>query len=156
MKKAFIIFTFLLLSFTFLKGQNTKVFETPNFQIEYPEFLMTSNDEGIINIYPTGEIGAITISGYKDLDLSQAEVKNLILTITGSQENPESIKVKKSGNKIEYYYDYNDTERDGIWTTKTIQKNDVLYVVSIFCKTNLWNGNIKNQFIDSFKSFKLK
>ncbi len=156
MKNLLLISSFIFLSFSFIKGQNTKVFETPNFQIQYPEFWTTTNDEGIINIFPTGEIGAITISGYKDLNLSEAEVKNLMLTVINSQENPDLIKVKKSGNKTQYDYEYHDPEKEGEWTAKIIVDKGLLYLVTIFCKSNLWNGNIKNQFLDSYKSFKLK
>ena len=148
-------FLFVLLVSTTVQAQVEK-YESEFFSIDYPQFWNATNDDGIINIFPNGEIGAITISGYKDLNLSDEEIKNLMLHTIESPESPEKVNVKKSRNQTEYSYSYEDTAKNGHWTAKILIKNQLLYFVTIFCQTKYWNGNYKKQFLESYNTFKIK
>lgn len=146
----------VLLLFSFTGTDTARTFETANFTIQYPDLWRTTNDDGIINIFPDNEIGSITISGYRDLNLNEEQTKMLLLKAIGSPENPEKIKVKKHRGSLTYSYFYDDASQNAVWTAKAVVQGDLLYIVSIFCKKPYWNGNYKNLFLESYNSFKIK
>lgn len=146
----------LILLFSFKGTEATQTFETANFSIQYPDLWRATNDEGIINIFPDSEIGAITISGYRDLNLNEAQTKTLLLKAIGSHEDPDKIKLKKQRGSLIYSYDYDDAPQNAVWTAKAVVRGDLLYIVTIFCKKPYWNGNYKALFLESYNSFKIK
>ncbi len=150
----YIIAFFFLLSFK--SADVTQKFETDNFVIEYPDLWRATNDDGIINIFPDNEIGAITISGYRELELNEEQTKMLILDVIGSQESAEKVSVKKIRGGKEYSYEFVDEKQKAAWKAKVIANDKLLYLVTIFCESKYWNGNYKNLFIESYNSFKIK
>jgi len=155
MKKLLVAFAFLLASFSF--AQKSTVFDTANYSIHVPDGWKTTNDSDIINIFPAGEMGAITISEYHDLDLPKEETKKFILALY--QSSDDESKVKSSRGKkgyTEYFYEYLDEKDQLFWVTKVFQKNKELYLISINCNQKYWNGHYMMLFNEAFNSFKIK
>ena len=152
----------LLLFSAFLSGslflaQKTMTYDSPNYSINVPEGWKSTNDSDIVNIFPTSEIGAITISEYHGLDLPKAETKKFVLDLYKSQD--QESKVKESRSKkgyTEYYYEYFDPKEKLFWITRAFQKDKELYLVTINCGQKFWNGNYMTLFNETFNSFKIK
>jgi len=155
MKKALLAFTFL--SGSLLFAQKSKVYDSPNYSINVPDGWKSTNDSDIINIFPTNEIGAVTISEYHDLEIPKAEMKKFILALYKSNEEENKIKENK-GKKgyTEYFYEYFDEKEKLFWITRAFQKDKNLYLVSINCGQKFWNGNYMSLFNETFNSFKIK
>lgn len=143
----------LATSFSFLKPQ---VLETSNFKMDYPENWKVTNDDGIFNVFPDNEIGAITISGYENLNLPDADVKKFILELNSANQPETAVKSKKVGGATEYYYDFEDQQSKITVMTKLIKKNNLVYIITLNCKTKYWNGQYRSQFLETYNSFKLK
>ncbi|MET3538079.1 hypothetical protein [Chryseobacterium limigenitum] len=154
-KKSILIVTLLLGFFSF--AQKLKVYENPNYSINLPDGWKAMNEGDIVNIFPTNEIGAITISEYHDLNLPKTETKKFILALYKSSDDESKIK-SKNGKKgyTEYFYEYLDEKEKLFWITKVFQKDKDLYLVSINCGQKYWNGNYMTLFNDTFNSFKIK
>ena len=93
MKK--ILFFSAMLTGSLFFAQKAKVYESPNYSINVPDGWKSTNDSEIINIFPTSQIGAITISEYHDLTLPKEEVKKFILALYQSQDQENKVKDKK-------------------------------------------------------------
>ncbi|MCY0968125.1 hypothetical protein [Chryseobacterium wangxinyae] len=157
MKKTLLIFLVLFHLTVFAQKTNTEVFESENYSIVMPDTWKITNDDGIVNIFPTNQIGAVTISEYHDLELPKAETKKFILALYNSSEDEK--KIKSSGGKkgyTEYFYEYLDEKDQLLWITKVFQKNKDLYIISINCENKYWNGNYMKVFNETFDSFKIK
>lgn len=157
MKKIFLLITFLYSIVSFSQKIKTELYDSENYSIETPDTWKLTNDEGIINIFPTSQIGAITISEYHDLDLPKTEMKKFILALYQSEDDEK--KVKNTGNKkgfAEYRYEYLDEKEKIFWVTKVYQKNKELYLITINCQQKHWNGNYMKLFNEAFESFKIK
>ncbi|WBV56806.1 hypothetical protein AAEU33_18475 [Chryseobacterium sp. Chry.R1] len=156
MRKNLIAGLILMLGcFTF--AQKTAVYESTNYTINVPEGWKSTNDDDIVNIFPSNEIGAITISEYHDLNIPKEETKKFILALYKS--NDEESKVKSGKGKkgyTEYTYEYFDDHDKLFWITKVFQKEKNLFIISINCGQKYWNGNYMNLFNDTFNSFKIK
>ncbi|WP_415326595.1 hypothetical protein [Chryseobacterium sp. MMS23-Vi53] len=157
MKKIILALSFFVGCFSFAQGVPTKVYENPNYSITVPEVWKVTNDEEIINIFPSNQIGAITISEYHDLNLPKTETKKFILALYKSEDDEKKIK-SKSGKKgyTEYFYEYFDEKEKLFWITKVFQKDKDLFLVSINCEQKYWNGNYMKLFNETFDSFKIK
>lgn len=157
MKKTAFLFAILFSLSLFAQKSDTEVFESENYQITMPNTWKVTNDEGIVNIFPNNQIGAITISEYHDLELPKGETKKFILALYNSSDDEKKI---KSGNGkrgfTEYFYEYFDEKEKLVWLTKVFQKNKELYIVSINCQQKYWNGNYMKVFNETFDSFKIK
>lgn len=157
MKKIFLLITFLYSIVLFSQKIKTELYDSENYSIETPDTWKLTNDDGIINIFPTSQIGAITISEYHDLDLPKTEVKKFILALYQSEDDEK--KVKNTGYKkgfAEYRYEYLDVKEKIFWVTKVYQKNKELYLITINCQQKHWNGNYMKLFNEAFESFKIK
>lgn len=157
MKKILLTTAFLLSIFSFSQDLPTEIYESENYSIEMPETWKATNDSGIVNIFPTSQIGAITISEYHELDLPKEEVKKFILALYHSTDDEK--KVKNTGSKkgfAEYHYEYLDEKENIFWITKVYQKNKELYLLTINCQQKYWNGNYMKLFNEAFESFKIK
>ncbi|MCY0977457.1 hypothetical protein PGH12_18985 [Chryseobacterium wangxinyae] len=157
MKKTLLIFSVLFHLTVFAQKTDTEVFESENYSIVMPDTWKITNDDGIVNIFPTNQIGAVTISEYHDLELPKAETKKFILALYNSSEDEK--KIKSSGGKkgyTEYFYEYLDEKDQLLWITKVFQKNKDLYIISINCENKYWNGNYMKVFNETFESFKIK
>lgn len=151
---AMLLFTGLLV---FSQSVPTKVYEQENYSITLPEGWKVTDDSNIINIFPSNEVGAITISEYHDLNLPKAEIKKFILALYKSSDDESRIK-SKSGKKgyTEYRYEYFDDQQKLFWITKVLQKDKDLFLVTINCGQKYWNGNYMKLFNEAFDSFKIK
>jgi hypothetical protein len=151
---AMLLFTGLLV---FSQSVPTKVYEQENYSITLPEGWKVTDDSNIINIFPSNEVGAITISEYHDLNLPKAETKKFILALYKSSDDESRIK-SKSGKKgyTEYRYEYFDDKQKLFWITKVLQKDKDLFLVTINCGQKYWNGNYMKLFNEAFDSFKIK
>lgn len=149
-----LLFTGLLV---FSQSVPTKVYEQENYSITLPEGWKVTDDSNIINIFPSNEVGAITISEYHDLNLPKAETKKFILALYKSSDDESRIK-SKSGKKgyTEYRYEYFDDKQKLFWITKVLQKDKDLFLVTINCGQKYWNGNYMKLFNEAFDSFKIK
>lgn len=157
MKKTLLIVTFLLSVYSFSQKLGSELYESENYSITVPDTWKATNDEGIVNIFPTNQIGAITISEYHDLELPKAEVKKFILALYNSSDDEK--KVKNTGSKkgySEYQYEYFDEKEKLFWITKLYQKNTDMFLISINCQEKHWNGNYMKVFNEAFESFKIK
>jgi hypothetical protein len=157
MKKTFFITAFLLSFFSFSQDLGKELYESENYSISKPDTWKATNDDGIVNIFPTNEIGAITISEYHNLDLPKTDIKKFILALYNSSD--EEKKVKNTGTKkgySEYQYEYFDDKEKLFWVTKLYQKDQNIFLVSINCQEKHWNGNYMKVFNEAFDSFKIK
>ncbi|WP_241486019.1 hypothetical protein [Chryseobacterium angstadtii] len=155
MKKILLVSAFL--SAGLFLAQKAKVYESPGYSINVPEGWKSTNDSDIVNIFPTNEVGAITISEYHGLELPKTEMKKFILALYQSAD-PES-KIKESKGKkgyTEYFYEYFDEKEKLFWITRAFQKDKDLYLVAINCGQKFWNGNYMSLFNETFNSFKIK
>jgi len=155
MKK--VLFFSALITGSLFFAQKAKVYENPNYSINVPEGWKSTNDSEIVNIFPTSEIGAITISEYHGLELPKEQMKKFVLDLNKSTD-PEN-KVKESRSKkgyTEYFYEYFDEKGKLFWITKAFQKDKDLYLITINCGQKFWNGNYMTQFNETFNSFKIK
>ncbi|MFY1046581.1 hypothetical protein [Chryseobacterium sp. GP-SGM7] len=157
MKKTFLIVAFLLSIYSFSQKLGIELYESEHYSITMPDTWKATNDEGIVNIFPTNQIGAITISEYHDLELPKAEVKKFILALYNSSDDEK--KVKNTGSKkgySEYEYEYFDEKEKLLWITKLYQKNTDMFLITINCQEKHWNGNYMKVFNETFDSFKIK
>ena len=157
MKKIVLITTLLLSVYSYAQKLGTELYESENYSITMPDTWKATNDDGIVNIFPTNEIGAITISEYHDLDLPKTEVKKFILALYNSQDDEKKVKI--TGSKkgyTEYQYEYFDEKEKLFWFTKLYQKDKNFFLVSINCQQKHWNGNYMKVFNETFESFKIK
>ena len=155
MKNWFLLF-FLLPLFSIAQNKSNSVVESDFFSINLPDLWKSSNDEGIYNLYPDNQIGAITISGYDNLNLSDAEMKQFVLNLYGRKDSTEAVIAKFVRGATEYHYDFVDETEKIQWQTKVIKKNNIIYIVSLLCPTKYWSGNYKILFLETYNSFKLK
>ncbi|QXU49453.1 hypothetical protein KYG33_22335 [Chryseobacterium sp. D764] len=156
MMKKILLFSAIVTGSLFF-AQKAKVYENSNYSINVPDGWKSTNDSEIINIFPTSQIGAITISEYHDLALSKEEVKKFILALYPSQDQVNKVKDKRSQKGYtEYLYEHFDEKEKLFWITKVFQKDKNLYLVSINCGQKFWNGNYMTQFNETFNSFKIK
>lgn len=156
MKKNLIVVLALMLG-CYSFAQKAKVYESANYSINVPEGWKSMNDNDIVNVFPTNEIGAITISEYHDLNIPKEETKKFILALYKS--NDEESKVKSSKGKkgyTEYFYEYFDEHDQLFWITRVFQKDKDLFIISINCGKKYWNGNYMSLFNETFNSFKIK
>jgi hypothetical protein len=152
-----ILFSAAVFTGSLFFAQKAKVYESPNYSINVPEGWKSTNDSEIVNIFPTSEIGAITISEYHGLELPKEQMKKFVLDLNKSTD-PEN-KVKESRSKkgyTEYFYEYFDEKGKLFWITKAFQKDKDLYLITINCGQKFWNGNYMTQFNETFNSFKIK
>jgi hypothetical protein len=157
MKKTLFLFAILFSLSLFAQKSDTEVFESGNYQITMPNTWKITNDEGIVNIFPSNQIGAITISEYHDLELPKEETKKFILALYNSSDDEKKIKSNSSKRGFtEYFYEYFDEKEKLFWLTKVFQKNKEMYIVSINCQQKYWNGNYMKVFNETFDSFKIK
>ncbi|KNB60777.1 hypothetical protein [Chryseobacterium sp. Hurlbut01] len=157
MKKTLFLFAILFSLSLFAQKSDTEVFESENYQITMPNTWKITNDEGIVNIFPSNQIGAITISEYHDLELPKEETKKFILALYSSSDDEKKIKSNSSKRGFtEYFYEYFDEKEKLFWITKVFQKNKEMYIVSINCQQKYWNGNYMKVFNETFDSFKIK
>ncbi|WP_439479418.1 hypothetical protein [Chryseobacterium aquaticum] len=157
MKKTLFLFAILFSLSLFAQKSDTEVFESENYQITMTNTWKITNDEGIVNIFPSNQIGAITISEYHDLELPKEETKKFILALYNSSDDEKKIKSNSSKRGFtEYFYEYFDEKEKLFWLTKVFQKNKEMYIVSINCQQKYWNGNYMKVFNETFDSFKIK
>ncbi|KUJ56660.1 hypothetical protein [Chryseobacterium aquaticum] len=157
MKKTLFLFAILFSLSLLAQKSDTEVFESENYQITMPNTWKITNDEGIVNIFPSNQIGAITISEYHDLELPKQETKKFILALYNSSDDEKKIKSNSSKRGFtEYFYEYFDEKEKLFWLTKVFQKNKEMYIVSINCQQKYWNGNYMKVFNETFDSFKIK
>lgn len=157
MKKTLFLFAILFSLSLLAQKSDTEVFESENYQITMPNTWKITNDEGIVNIFPSNQIGAITISEYHDLELPKQETKKFILALYNSSDDKKKIKSNSSKRGFtEYFYEYFDEKEKLFWITKVFQKNKEMYIVSINCQQKYWNGNYMKVFNETFDSFKIK
>lgn len=155
MKKILLFYTFLSGSLFF--AQQAKLYDSPNYSINIPEGWKSTNDSDIVNIFPTNEIGAITISEYHGLDLPKEEMKKFVLALYQSGDAENKVKENKSKKGYtEYFYEYFDEKEKLFWITRAFQKEKDLYLVTINCGQKFWNGNYMTLFNETFNSFKIK
>lgn len=157
MKKIFLFAALFLSICSFSQELPTEPYEGENYSIEIPDTWKATNDEGIVNIFPINQIGAITISEYHNLELPKNEVKKFILALYNSADDDKN--VKSSGSKrgfTEYHYEYFDEKENIFWITKVYQKDKELYLLTINCQKKYWNGNYMKLFKEAFESFKIK
>ena len=157
MKKIILIFSFVISIFSFSQKLGTELYENENYSIEKPDTWKATNDDGIINIFPTNQIGAITISEYEDLNLPKTEIKKFILALYKSSDDEKKIKSGSSKKGYtEYNYEYFDEHEKIFWVTKVFNKDKKLYLLTINCQQKYWNGNYMKLFNEAFASFKIK
>ena len=150
------ILLFLLVPFWAFTQTKESVVESDNFTINIPNLWKATNDEGIYNIFPDNKLGAITISGYENLNLTEEEIKKFIIDLYGRNDNIHEVKTKSNKGSTEYHYNFVENADNTTWTTKIVKKNQLIYIVSIHCPTKFWSGNYKNLFLETYNSFKLK
>ena len=157
MKNIIVALFFIISSFSFAQSVPTTVYENQSYSITLPQGWKVTNDSDIINIFPSNQIGAITISEYHDLNLPKAETKKFILALYQSADDEKKVK-SKSGKKgyTEYFYEYFDEKEKLVWITKVLQKDKDMFLVSINCTQKYWNGNYMKLFNEAFESFKIK
>ena len=155
--KRILAFTAFLLLLSFTAAQKlSQTYETENFKIQYPDFWKATNDEGIINLFPENQIGAVTISGYDTIDFPLEETPKFILDMYSSEDSASKVQSKTSGGVSTYYYEYTDDQKKELWMTKVIRKGKLFYILTINIPVKYWSGNYKNDFQETFNSFKLK
>lgn len=157
MKKIIFLFSVFVSVLSFSQKLGTELYDSENYSIEMPDTWKATNDEGIVNIFPTNQIGAITISEYDDLNLPKEEIKKFILALYKSSDEAEKIKTGKSKKGfIEYNYEFFDEHEKIFWITKVLQKEKKLYLLTINCQQKYWNGNYMKLFNEAFETFKIK
>ena len=157
MKKIIFLFSVFVSVLSFSQKLETELYDSENYSIEMPDTWKATNDAGIVNIFPTNQIGAITISEYDDLDLPKEEIKKFILALYKSSDEAEKIKTGKSKKGFtEYNYEFFDEHEKIFWITKVLQKEKKLYLLTINCQQKYWNGNYMKLFNEAFETFKIK
>lgn len=150
---------FIILFFLgyFISAQKKQTYENTSYSISFPEGWMAMNETDIVNIFPTSQIGAVTISEYHDLNLPSTEIKKFILALYQSPDEENKVKSAKSKKGYtEYFYEYFDEKEKLFWITKLYQKNKDMFIISINCQEKHWNGNYMKVFNETFDSFKIK
>lgn len=157
MKKILSALLFCIGFFLFAQSVPTKVYESPNYSVAFPDAWKVTDDNGIVNIFPDSHIGAITISEYHDLNLPKTETKKFILALYRSSDDEKKV-TSRNGKKgyTEYFYEYADEKEKLVWLTRVFQKDKDLFLVSVNCKQKYWNGNYMKLFNEAFESFKIK
>ena len=156
MKKGLIILACSLSIWSFAQKNAFKLFENKSYSIQVPDTWISKNDNEIINIYPSSEVGAITISEYNDLNLPKEEIKKFILALHHSNDDESKVKTKTAKKGFtEYNYEYVDEEKKEVWYTRLFQKDQKLILLTITCNQKYWNGNYMKLFNESFNSFKI-
>jgi len=157
MKKIIFIVSVFISVLFFSQKISTELYDSENYSIEMPDTWKATNDAGIVSIFPTNQIGAITISEYDDLNLPKTEIKKFILALYKSSDEEKKIKTG-SGKKgyTEYDYEFFDEHEKIFWITKVLHKEKKLYLLTINCQQKYWNGNYMKLFNEAFETFKIK
>lgn len=157
MKKIIFIVSVFISVLSYSQKISTELYDSENYSIEMPDTWKATNDAGIVNIFPTNQIGAITISEYDDLNLPKEEIKKFILALYKSSDEEKKIKTG-SGKKgyTEYNYEFFDEHEKIFWITKLLQKEKKIYLLTINCQQKYWNGNYMKLFNEAFETFKIK
>ena len=157
MKKIILIVSVFVSVLSFSQKISTELYDSDNYSIDMPDTWKATNDAGIVNIFPTNQIGAITISEYDDLNIPKEEIKKFILALYKSSDEAEKIKTGK-GKKgyTEYNKEFIDEHEKIFWITKVLQKEKKLYLLTINCQQKYWNGNYMKLFNEAFETFKIK
>ncbi len=143
--------------FLFAQSVPTKIYESPNYSVTLPDGWKVTNDDDIVNIFPDNHIGAVTISEYHGLNLPETETKKFILALYQSPDDEKKV-TSRNGKKgyTEYFYEYADEKEKLIWLTRVFRKDKDLFLISVNCRQQYWNGNYMKLFSEAFESFKIK
>jgi hypothetical protein len=131
---------------------NMTIYKGDKYTLEYPVQWQTTNENGILNFFPTEDFGALTLSYYSDIDFPLEKTKEFILEMNEIKGNPENVKMIKKGDITEFSYEHIDKGLK--WVTKAFRKKTDFYLLTINCELNKWDTN-KVTFLKVINSFKL-
>src|SRR4051812_4693497 len=96
-----------------------KRYRGTQFELCYPDFWETSNENGILNFYPPDEEDAITISSYNPIPFRWSEMKKAMLEMNQCHGDPENVKMVEKYDHVEYTFEY--LEDNNKWYVKGIR-----------------------------------
>ncbi|BAV07618.1 PsbP protein [Filimonas lacunae] len=147
------IFIAILVIPAFAKQLKEKVYNGKGFSIIYPSSWESSEEEGIVNLFPTDNFAGITIVAHQQVQLSQDEIRALLLEMNGIINNAPVIITNTKNDVTEYYFEY--TSRNIKWQVKAFHQQETLYLVSTNCHADRWE-HMKPLMLKSLQSFRIK
>ena len=135
-------------------GQQNKttIYKGDKFTLEYPAQWQTTNENGILNFFPTENYGGLTLSYRSGIDYPMEKTKEFILEMNEIKDKPENVKMTKKGDITEFSYEYIDINLK--WVIKVFRKKTDFYLLTITCELQKWDKN-KDTFLKLINSFKL-
>lgn len=130
-----------------------KIFQNPQYLVQYPADWAVTSEKGIVNIYPKNQDGAITISFFSDITFPLDETKSSIIEMNELSDSPESVKMTKLADVVEFTHNFVDAKANRHWFTKVLRKGSDLYLITINCRNEVWEKQKGSLFsvVDTFQ-----
>lgn len=114
------------------------MFESRRYQISYPADWLVSEEGKIVNIYPSSQRGAVTVSDYSGIDFPLEETRAFILDMHELSGDPKSVTMAENGGVFEFTHEFTK-KTDGVrWYTRAIRKGSDFFLITINCDEKQW------------------
>ncbi|MCP9745794.1 hypothetical protein EGI24_03745 [Lacihabitans sp. CS3-21] len=129
------------------------MYKDDKFTLEYPSIWKMTNENGILNFMPNENYGAVTVSRESGIDFPLEKTREFVLEMNEIKDNPENVKMTNNDGIAKFYYEHFDNNLK--WVTIAFRKNSDFYLITINCKTDMWEAN-KATFFQVTDSFHIK
>lgn len=132
-----------------------KVYESEKYSVKYRADWLASKEGEILNIYPRGDFGAVTISVYQGITFPLEETRSMLRELNESPDSPDKVKMETIGALTVFTYEYFENKGKLKWFAKAIRTGSDFYLITINIKEATWKGT-KAAFFKVVESFKIK
>lgn len=129
-----------------------KLFKGDGFEFSYPEKWTAAKDGKVYNFYLDENLGDISISVYKNLNLSSEAIKKMILELNEKRAKSDVVKVGIRKNQKEYNYEY--VENGVKWFIKGILNKKDFFLITLNWTIKDW-AVYEKTFFNALNSFKI-
>lgn len=136
-------------------NEETKKFESRGYQISYPAGWLVSEEGKIVNIYPSSERGAVSISDYSGIDFPLEETRTFILDMHELSGDPKSVTMTENNGVFEFTHEFTKKADSVRWHTRAIRKGSDFFLITINCPEDQWQRQ-KAVLVRVADSFKIK
>jgi len=124
-----------------------------NYTVEYPNRWQVTHETDGLKLSPNENYGEVKIANYLTTDLPVESMKEFILGLNNAKDGTQNVKVNRTQDVIEYYYEYADTSFKRI--IKVIRKDNNFHLLRMSCQLNKWDMK-KHFFLHIIESFRFR
>jgi len=122
----------------------------PNYAIDYPNGWQVTHETDGLKLSPNDIYGDVKITNYPTTDRPVESMKEFILDLCNAKDSPQNVKMTRTQDVIEYYYEYADTSFKRI--IKVIRRDNNFHLLRMNCQLNKWDIK-KHVFLYIVESF---